>query len=152
MDMFIEEVLTETQLNPGLLEVEITEGVLLTRNSVDILQKICNLGVTISVDDFGTGYSSLGYLKDFPIHTLKIDKSFVQMIKEDQSDRELAESILFLGKSLGLQVVAEGVETKEQLQFLIESGCDAVQGYYVSRPLVIGDFLKFLEADYRVSV
>ncbi|NLP52161.1 bifunctional diguanylate cyclase/phosphodiesterase [Bacillus sp. RO1] len=152
LDKFIEEALKESQLNPGLLEIEITEGVLLSKGSVDVLQKICDLGVTISVDDFGTGYSSLGYLKDFPIHTLKIDKSFIQIIRKDKTNRELAESILFLGKKLGLQVVAEGVETKEQLQFLMEKGCDAIQGYYISKPLPLKDLHTFLNEDYKVSV
>ncbi|MBK7416209.1 MAG: EAL domain-containing protein [Dechloromonas sp.] len=96
--------------------------------------RLCNVGVTLAIDDFGTGYSSLAYLKDLPIQTLKLDRSFVQNIETNQSDAAISLATLALAHSLKLKVVAEGIETVGQANFLRENGCDLMQGYYFGRP------------------
>lgn len=129
--------LDAADLPPELLELEITEGILMQQldTTMDILNTLKNIGVRLSIDDFGTGYSSLSYLKRFPIDTLKIDKSFVNDITTDPSDKAIVAAITVMAQQLKLEVVAEGVETKEQLDFLRELQCDFVQGYYFSKPL-----------------
>jgi EAL domain-containing protein (putative c-di-GMP-specific phosphodiesterase class I) len=102
---------------------------------IGIMDRISALGVTLSLDDFGTGYSSLSYLKRFPIHTLKIDRSFTTGIPFDASDSAIASTIISIGQQLRLKVIAEGVETAEQLEFLRAAGCDEVQGYLFAAPL-----------------
>ena len=99
------------------------------------LQKISELGVHISVDDFGTGYTSISYLKRFPISILKIDQHFIKGIPDNQNDVAITSAVIALGHNLGFEIVAEGVETAEQMQYLAEHGCDLIQGYYLSRPL-----------------
>ena len=133
----VEQVLAETSLDPGLLELEITESTIMhhPEKVIDILKKLKGMGVRLAVDDFGTGYSSLNYLKRFPIDLLKIDAEFVRDVMTDADDRAIIRSIIALAKSMRLQVVAEGVESKEQEDFLREEGCDFIQGYYVGRPL-----------------
>jgi diguanylate cyclase (GGDEF)-like protein/PAS domain S-box-containing protein len=133
----IERVLRETGVDARFLGVEITESMLMgkTDDAVRILRQFNDIGLEISVDDFGTGYSSLSYLKHFPIDKLKIDKSFVQDITSDPNDAAIVTAIIALARSLNLRVVAEGVETAEQLAFLREHGCDECQGYYFSEPL-----------------
>ncbi len=133
----IEGVLQETGADPQWLEVEITEGSLMgdAETSVAVLRKLKEKGVRISVDDFGTGYSSLSYLKRFPIDTLKIDQSFVRDVNTNGDDAAIAGAIIAMGHSLNLQVLAEGVETCDQLEFLRAHECDQVQGYLFSRPL-----------------
>ena len=128
------------------LEVEVTESQIM-RNpeaSIKILTKIRKLGISISVDDFGTGYSSLSYLKLLPIDTLKIDRSFIIDLPSDTNDVAIVKAILSLAKSLKLDVIAEGVETQEQLDFLIFRGCYDIQGYFYSKPLCAQDFEEFL--------
>jgi diguanylate cyclase (GGDEF)-like protein/PAS domain S-box-containing protein len=130
------DALAQTGADPGLLKLEITESLLLT-DAEDIIVKMSALktiGVRFSLDDFGTGYSSLGYLKRLPIDQLKIDKSFVRDVLTDPNDAAIAQTILALAGSLGLQAVAEGVETEGQLKFLMQSGCRSFQGYYFGRP------------------
>jgi len=124
-------------LEADLLEVEITESVLMADpdRANRILQRLHALGVHISIDDFGTGYSSLAYLKRFPAQTLKIDRSFVRGLPHDRDDATITQAVIALSHSLGLQVVAEGVETNEQLDFLRRLGCDQVQGYLLDRPM-----------------
>ncbi|WP_156424304.1 bifunctional diguanylate cyclase/phosphodiesterase [Bacillus sp. FJAT-27445] len=123
-------------INPACLEIEITESSMQnTEEAAPALKDIKNLGVTISVDDFGTGYSSLSYLKKFPIDVLKIDQSFVKDISENQKDAAIASAIIHLGKSLGVEVIAEGVETSGQAEFLAMEGCHKAQGYYFARPV-----------------
>jgi predicted signal transduction protein with EAL and GGDEF domain len=119
------------------LELELTESVVMqdVGAAVDILEQLRTLGVQVSIDDFGTGYSNLAALKKFPVARLKIDKSFVQDIATDESDRALASAIIALGRNLQLKVIAEGVETAEQVQFLNDNRCDEAQGYYFSRPV-----------------
>ena len=124
-------------VNSELLEIEITEGVLTgdTEQSIAAMKSVKQSNIKLSIDDFGTGYSSLSYLKKFPINTLKIDRSFVSESATNKEDAAICVAIITLAKSLGLQIVAEGVETEEQLSFLKQHNCDIYQGYYFSRPL-----------------
>ncbi|ARU60153.1 hypothetical protein CBW65_03090 [Tumebacillus avium] len=133
----VQRVLEETSVEPRFLELEITESVTMhnVERAIVILNELKNLGIRISLDDFGTGYSSLSYLKHFPIHTLKIDQSFVRDITTDADDAAIATSVIALAHSLNLQVVAEGVETEEHLRYLAARGCVEMQGYHFSRPL-----------------
>jgi two-component system, chemotaxis family, CheB/CheR fusion protein len=134
--------LTQNQIPAELLTVEITEGALL-ENSQNVKDNLANLhaaGIRISIDDFGTGYSSLGYLKCLPLSELKIDKSFVDGLGQDKEDEAIARAVLALAQALELQTVAEGVETERQLTWLIEHGCDIVQGYLLSKPLEAAAF------------
>ena len=141
----VNRVVRTTGCNPRNLELEITEGFLIQQpeRSRAVLQELCNLGIEIAVDDFGTGYSSLSYLKQFPISKLKIDQSFVHDIPFDTNDRAISTAIIALGKSLGLAVVAEGVENREQVEFLSANGCDQVQGFFYSKPLSADSFWKY---------
>ncbi|MFY0521555.1 EAL domain-containing protein [Lysinibacillus sp. UGB7] len=133
----VQLILNETKMKPEHLEIEITESILVEsfESSICILRKLENLGVKIAQDDFGTGYSSLNYLKLLPIHTLKIDKSLIQNMTSATAEKTIIESIIHLAHKLGHDVVAEGVETKEQYILLKEWNCDFVQGYYFSRPV-----------------
>ncbi|MDH5326190.1 MAG: EAL domain-containing protein [Gammaproteobacteria bacterium] len=133
----VSNVLRDTQLCPDQLHLEITENALLANDSHirELLQELSATGVHIALDDFGTGYSSLSHLRNFPISCLKIDQSFVNHIPHGLGDTELARSIISLGKNLGMDVIAEGVETKRQLMALKKMGCMNVQGFYFSRPL-----------------
>jgi diguanylate cyclase (GGDEF)-like protein/PAS domain S-box-containing protein len=129
-------VLAEMNIEPGLLELELTESLLMrnVQESAAQLQRLKQIGISIAVDDFGTGYSSLSYLHTLPLDTIKIDRSFVQTLASQQGARSIVEAILDLGRSLGLTVVAEGMETAEQLQTLSSLGCDLMQGYFFARP------------------
>jgi diguanylate cyclase (GGDEF)-like protein/PAS domain S-box-containing protein len=142
--------LARYQLEPCWLELEITESALMQdiERVIAIMEQINALGVTLSLDDFGTGYSSLSYLKRFPIQTLKIDRSFTTGLPEDSSDCAIATTIISIGQQLKHKVIAEGVETVEQLEFLRESGCDEVQGYLFSRPLTAEAFEKALRENW----
>ena len=132
----VRRALEDFQLAPQCLELEITESHLMqdTERTKATLASIKSLGVRIAVDDFGTGYSSLSYLRKFPIDSLKIDKTFVRDITTDRDDASIAAGIIGLGHNLRLDVIAEGVETEEQLAFLYKEGCDAIQGYLCGRP------------------
>jgi diguanylate cyclase (GGDEF)-like protein len=132
-------------LDPQYLELELTERVFLQEDSsaTQIMQQLNALGVQISLDDFGTGYSSLSQVKRLPLHKLKIDQSFVRELETDSDDRAIAAAIVAMGKALGLTVIAEGVETPEQMGILRKIGCDQLQGYLVARPLTALDFAKF---------
>ena len=138
----VTEILRESGLAPQHLELEITENTLMdrSRDTVVMLTRLEQLGVQISIDDFGTGYSSLAYLKQFPVHSLKIDRSFVRDITTDSNDAAIVSAMIAMAKSLGLGVIAEGVETRQQLDFLRAARCNAYQGYYFSVPLPAGAF------------
>jgi diguanylate cyclase (GGDEF)-like protein/PAS domain S-box-containing protein len=140
-------VLRETGLPAARLDLEITESVIIQHSEevVARFKRLDDMGVRIAIDDFGIGYSSLSYLKRFAIHQLKIDQSFVRDIHSDPDDAAIVSAIIAIAHSLGLQVVAEGVETAEQLAFLKSLGCDAAQGYYFSRPLPPDEFAKLLD-------
>jgi diguanylate cyclase (GGDEF)-like protein/PAS domain S-box-containing protein len=142
----ISEVLEETGLSAHLLELELTESMMMAdvENAAQILHSLKKLGVHLSIDDFGTGYSSLAYLKRFPIDLLKIDQSFVRDITVDADDAAIATSIISLAHSLRLEVIAEGVETEAQLAYLRRHGCDYMQGYYFSRPIPAAEMSKLL--------
>jgi EAL domain-containing protein (putative c-di-GMP-specific phosphodiesterase class I) len=133
----IERGLATTGCDPALIELEITENVLLqhTVTTLDALEALGALGVRMAIDDFGTGYSSLSYLRRYAIDTLKIDRSFVHDVPGDADDSALASAIIVLAQSLKLNVIAEGVETEAQREFLQERGCRIMQGYLFSRPL-----------------
>ncbi len=142
----VERILEETGLEPCYLDLELTESVIMA-NSDEIVQKLIRLkqlGVGISVDDFGTGYSSLSYLKHLPIDTIKVDRSFVRDIAHDPDDKAIVEAVIAMGHALGLTVIAEGVETLEQLEFLRSQNCNQAQGYYFSKPLDSGHLAHFL--------
>jgi diguanylate cyclase (GGDEF)-like protein/PAS domain S-box-containing protein len=147
----IAAVLQETGLEPHYLEIELTESLVMTDvdHAIEMLRQLKLLGVKLSIDDFGTGYSSLAYLKRFPIDILKIDQSFVRDIAVDFNDAAITVSIISLGHNLKLKVIAEGVETQEQLAYLRHHGCDEVQGYLFSRPLPAAEFeAKLRENDF----
>lgn len=149
----IAEVLDKTGLAPRFLELEITEGVIMHHadKAIAILQQLHQLGVQLSVDDFGTGYSSLAYLQRFPVHRLKIDQSFVRDLISDADDASIVKAVIAMAKSLGLEVVAEGVETKEQLAFLSKFHCDEYQGYYFSKPVPAEEFVRLLQTRRRAG-
>lgn len=138
----LERLIRQHDVSPGVLELELTESTLLETGAktLETLQTIRCHGIGLAIDDFGTGYSSLGYLKRLPVTALKIDQSFVRDLERDAEDRVLAATIVALGHGLGLQVVAEGVETEQQRRILLEQGCDLAQGYLFSRPLPADDF------------
>jgi EAL domain-containing protein (putative c-di-GMP-specific phosphodiesterase class I) len=142
----LQELLSSYGLAPQLLELELTESALLEvgAGTGDTLLALQKLGVGLAIDDFGTGYSSLSYLKRLPITVLKIDQSFVCDLATDQEDRILAATIVTLGHSLGLKVVAEGVETEEQRGILLEQGCDFAQGYFFAPPMPAQAFTEWL--------
>jgi EAL domain-containing protein (putative c-di-GMP-specific phosphodiesterase class I) len=139
-------VLLETGLNPQRLEIEITEGVLIDdfERAIAILRKIKNLGVRVAMDDFGTGYSSLSYLQAFPFDKIKIDQTFIAKIGTNNQATAIIHAIVGLGRALALPVIAEGVETEEQLAFLVTEGCNEVQGYFIGRPQPIAHYRHLL--------
>ncbi|MGB8339272.1 MAG: EAL domain-containing protein [Burkholderiales bacterium] len=142
----IAQILMETKLDPSYLELEITESAIMetSNHAINILQQLRDMGLSLSIDDFGTGYSSMNYLKRFPISKLKIDRSFVMDIPGDTEDGAITEAIIALAKALNIAVVAEGVETAEQADFLLKRQCNLVQGFYYSKPMpayIAGAFL-----------
>jgi diguanylate cyclase (GGDEF)-like protein/PAS domain S-box-containing protein len=138
--------LEESRLPPSLLELEITESMTMENpeHATAWLQKIKALGITVAIDDFGTGYSSLGYLKRFPIDSVKIDRSFIKDIPGDTDDVAITQAIIAMGHSLRLKVIAEGVESADQAEFLQRHGCDEAQGYHFGKPLPAADFVELL--------
>ena len=136
--------LDKYNLSPDLIEIEITESVAMQDPQLTIarLNQLKELGCHISIDDFGTGYSSLSYLKMLPVNTLKLDRSFVKDIETDENDRSICDATISLAHSLGLSVVAEGVETEQQKAFLVSRQCDLLQGYLISRPLPFAEISK----------
>ncbi|MDB6145255.1 MAG: response regulator [Pseudomonas sp.] len=143
----IGQALQETGMNPAWLELEITEGVLMqnVESTLQILHALKDLGIRLAIDDFGTGYSSLSYLRKFPIDVLKIDQSFVRDLSSDSNDATLVCAIISLGKSLNLNIIAEGIETHEQLDFLKENHCEEGQGYLFSPAVEASAFVRILK-------
>jgi diguanylate cyclase (GGDEF)-like protein len=144
-------IIHDSGLDPSSLELEITESMVMTHgeNAVAVLESLKLLGVQIAIDDFGTGYSSLAYLKRFPIDTIKVDRSFIRDLPADSGDRKITRAIIAMAHSMKLKVVAEGVETADQLTFLRAQHCDAVQGYFLHRPLPEEEVAQVLEANRR---
>jgi diguanylate cyclase (GGDEF)-like protein/PAS domain S-box-containing protein len=142
----VSRILDETGCRPQWLELELTESIVMENPeaAAEILQRLSDMGVHLSIDDFGTGYSSLSYLKRFPIDSLKIDRSFVRDITTDADDAAIAKAVIALSHSLKLKVIAEGVETAGQLDFLREQRCNQMQGYYLSRPLAVDQLEKMM--------
>ncbi|MGN7398404.1 bifunctional diguanylate cyclase/phosphodiesterase [Cytobacillus praedii] len=147
---FLKEVkraLNDSKLEPHYLTLELTESTMLKNvdYSIDTMRSLQNLGVKVSIDDFGTGYSSLSYLKNLPINTLKIDRSFINNLRVNTSDIAIVKAIITMGHGLAVKVLAEGVETKEQIELLKELKCHYAQGFYIHKPLLITDFEKGLK-------
>jgi EAL domain-containing protein (putative c-di-GMP-specific phosphodiesterase class I) len=142
----IVEVLDASGLQARYLDLEITESLIMSHanSTVVLLQKLHHLGVGLSIDDFGTGYSSLAYLKRFPVQSIKIDQSFVRDLTTDADDAAIVAAVVAMAKSLKLKLIAEGVETKEQLDYLTTLHCDEYQGYYFSRPVPAATFATYL--------
>lgn len=138
----VKEALLETGLPPQFLTLELTEGVMLRNitHSVYVMKELQKLGVKVSIDDFGTGYSSLSYLKDLPINTLKIDRTFINNLKVNTSDIAIVKAIITMGHGLSVKVVAEGVETDEQIELLKELECHYAQGFYIDKPMKSEEF------------
>ena len=144
----IASILKATGMNPRLLELELSESLLIhdVEKAMRILTGLKALGIRIAVDDFGTGYSSLATLQRFPLDTVKIDRSFVGDFVDASEDTGLAHAIIAMGKSLSLTVVAQGVETKEQADFLRAHACDELQGFYFNKPLPADQFAQLMRA------
>jgi EAL domain-containing protein (putative c-di-GMP-specific phosphodiesterase class I) len=148
-DTLIEDVtsaLDKHQMDYGSLRLEVTESTLMKdhQKCIGIMRQLSDLGIKLALDDFGTGYSSLQYLKDLPLQIIKIDRSFVSLIGIDKNDEAIIESILLMASSLNKYCVAEGIETKEQLDFLIELGCNQIQGFYFAKPMPKEQIANFI--------
>jgi len=148
IDIFT-ELLKKTDCKAEWIELEVTESQIMTKpdEAIKILEEISDLGIELAVDDFGTGYSSLAYLKKLPINKLKIDKEFVRDLPNDEEDVGITRAVIALAKSLNLRIIAEGVETKEQRDFMIENGCNAIQGYFYSKPIPANKLEEILKKD-----
>ena len=133
----VSEAITRSGVSPQLLWLEVTESVMITEPELALatLRRLRSLGVRMALDDFGTGYSSLSLLQKFPLQRIKIDRAFVQGVADNPNDRSLVRTIVAMGRSLGLDIVAEGVETVHQLQVLSDLGCTKAQGYLISHPV-----------------
>jgi EAL domain-containing protein (putative c-di-GMP-specific phosphodiesterase class I) len=143
----VKSIIEKWELNPSLLELEITENILMrdVEAAVHYLTALRQLGVSIAIDDFGTGYSSLSYLSRLPINKLKIDKSFIRAVNSDKQSAEISRTIISLGHTLDMHVVAEGIEVAGQMDFLKQEGCDEGQGFYITNPLSHDDFVLFVQ-------
>lgn len=147
----VRRILQETKLNPKNLKLEITEYTALreSEKTIKMMRALASMGLQISIDDFGTGYSSLAYLKRFPVHTLKMDKSFVDHVTDDEEDASFARMVIGIAHSMNMGLIAEGVETRDQLDFLRSEGCQFIQGYYFSKPLNSEAALAYLRRHYK---
>jgi diguanylate cyclase (GGDEF)-like protein/PAS domain S-box-containing protein len=145
------DILIQSKIDPLNLELEITESIIMddVEAAISIMEAIKSKGIYLSIDDFGTGYSSLAYLKRFPIDVLKVDRSFVSDIPEDKTDMAITSAVIAMAHKLGMKVVAEGIETQEQLDFLKKNNCDDGQGYLLSRPLTLPQLHHFLVSNYK---
>ena len=144
---FLQKTIKETKFKSKWLELEVTEGQIMENpeDSIKVLHKISALGIELAIDDFGTGYSSLSYLKRLPVDKLKIDQSFIRSLPNDDEDSAITKAVIALAKSLHLNVLAEGVETFEQRDFLVDNGCDVIQGYFYCHPIPAREMHLFLE-------
>jgi len=144
----LSDMIQETKCKPEWLALEVTEGQIMVNpeNAILILEKISAMGIELAVDDFGTGYSSLSYLKRLPINKLKIDQSFIRGLPEDEDDGAITKAVIALAKNLHLNVIAEGVETAEQIKFLTENGCYHIQGYYYGKPMPADEMNDYLQS------
>ena len=141
----VKNIMEETNLDPALLELELTESTIMKNpEDIRILRELKDRGVKLAIDDFGTGYSSLAYLKRFPLNRLKIDRSFISQLTTDPEDEAIVEAILAMARRLGLSVLAEGVETTEQIAFLTQRECDHVQGFYLGKPMSAAGIVPFI--------
>ena len=133
----VKDIIIRTGIRPEQLELELTESILMedVELAMETLRGLRAAGVKTAIDDFGTGYSSLNYLKQFPVDTLKIDRSFIQNLPENADDAQISRTIIAMGHNLGMGIIAEGVETAEQLTFLQMAKCEEVQGFYFSKPV-----------------
>ncbi|MCG8668168.1 MAG: EAL domain-containing protein [Pseudomonadales bacterium] len=143
----VKQLIELTEIDPCWIEFEITEGIVIhnVQETIEIMNALCEMGISFSLDDFGTGYSSLSYLKQLPVASLKIDQTFVRDITSDPNDAAIVEATLAMAQGLDMHVIAEGVETRDQLQFLVRHDCEMCQGYYFSRPLPIVDFEAYIQ-------
>jgi len=150
----VSETLQAIPIPANSLDIEITEGVVIQNvdETINTMEMLAAQGVSFSLDDFGTGYSSISYLKRLPVAVLKIDQSFVRDLMDDRNDRVLVETMVTMGRLLGLQVVAEGVEHVEQLNFLKAYGCDYYQGYFCSPAVSIEEFEVMLQIEDKLMV
>lgn len=140
------KILATTGVDPSLIKLEITESLLLSNieDKIAKLKRLKDYGFELSIDDFGTGYSSLSYLGKLPVDELKIDKSFIDNVQDSQESKAIVDSIIYMGHSLGLSIVAEGIETDQQLDYLKKKGCDTYQGFFFSRPLPLDEISKLI--------
>jgi len=143
----IEQILHETDMDAQFLDIEITESIAIEDHSIVILNELSKMGITTSIDDFGTGYSSLGSLKRFPINNIKIDKSFIDDISRNTDVEAIVRAIIAMAHTLKINIIAEGVETQEQLEFLQRNSCDEIQGFICSRPVTEKEFTELLKGE-----
>jgi diguanylate cyclase (GGDEF)-like protein/PAS domain S-box-containing protein len=146
------KVLNETEMPPELLNIEVTESIAMEEHSIETLNKLAAMGIQISIDDFGTGYSSLGYLRELPINTVKIDKSFIRDILVDPNAKSIVRAIIAMANNLRIMVVAEGVETEDQKAFLHSQQCDKIQGFFYSPPVPEKNFTEMLEKENALLI
>jgi len=146
----IQNVIHETGINPEKVNIEITENIAISdiESALHMIDELADMGVKTSIDDFGTGYSSLSYIKRFNSHVLKIDKSFIDDIPIEQADQAIVQAIVSMSHAVGMEVVAEGVETKAQVEYLKAVGCDYIQGYYYSKPFPITELITRIDSNY----
>jgi EAL domain-containing protein (putative c-di-GMP-specific phosphodiesterase class I) len=149
----IDGALVSCGMSPTLLQLEVTESMVMQNvpRAIKLLDAIQSRGIRLAIDDFGTGYSSMSLMKQFPIDTIKIDRSFVRDLPKDSEDQAIAQAIINMGKGLGMTVVAEGVETSEQETFLRDHACDEMQGFLFSKPVPPDQMADLLGADLHVS-
>lgn len=141
----VDAILKEFAVDPSFLVFELTETIIMadTKKVVEVLFKLKALGIRLSIDDFGTGYSSLSYLKNFPLDSLKIDRSFVKDLPINLDDAAIVKAILMLANTLSLHTVAEGVETPQQREFMVNHQCESIQGFLFSKPMPVDEFKRY---------